>query len=220
MLTALAQDPNERFDLVRPDGTPLGRTKTRAEVHRDGDWHRAVHIWIAGRREHGDPFLLFQRRGLGKDTWPGALDVTVGGHFGAGEALREVLRESVEEIGVEVTEPDLDYLGTRRAIYEGDGVRDYEIQEVFLRRDDRPLSEYLPHPVELAALVRVPLAPLLDVLAGDRDSLSGEFIAPGSVETAVATVHRGEFIATIDRYFYRVAIAAAARLRGSRHVAI
>src|SRR5688572_13467258 len=38
--SAIAQDPNEPFDVIHADGTPTGRVKTRAEIHRDGDWHR------------------------------------------------------------------------------------------------------------------------------------------------------------------------------------
>src|SRR5215211_8527831 len=96
---SLAQDPTERFDVVNADGTPTGRTKARRDVHRDGDWHRAVHVWIAGIGRDGEPFLLFQRRGPEKDTWPNRLDETVGGHYRAGEQLRDSLREVEEEIG-------------------------------------------------------------------------------------------------------------------------
>ena len=89
----MPQDPSERFDVVLADGTPTGRTKARALVHRDGDWHRAVHVWIAGVGGDGEPFLLLQRRGLGKDTCPGRLDVTAGGDRRAGEGVDLTLRE-------------------------------------------------------------------------------------------------------------------------------
>ncbi len=75
----LAQDPSEPFDVITAAGTPTGRVKSRAEVHRDGDWHRAIHVWVAGVDEHGVPFLTVQRRSLHKDTWPGRFDATVGG---------------------------------------------------------------------------------------------------------------------------------------------
>ena len=45
---APAQDPNEPFDVIRADGLPTGRVKARDAVHRDGDWHRAIHVWVAG----------------------------------------------------------------------------------------------------------------------------------------------------------------------------
>lgn len=36
----------EYFDLLDENGNKTGKTKLRNEVHRDGDWHKAVHIWI------------------------------------------------------------------------------------------------------------------------------------------------------------------------------
>ena len=217
----LPQDPRERFDVVLPDGTPTGRTKARAEVHRDGDWHRSVHVWVAGIGEDGAGFLLFQRRGLGKDTWPGRLDATVGGHYRAGEGLAEALREVKEEIGVAVAEEGLRRLGLRVCVNETEpGVRDHELQDVFLLRDDRLLTDYRPEPAELAGLVRFPLLPLLDLLAGTRNRVTAESIAPGTTTITPAEIGQRDFIPTVDRYFYRVAVAAGLALRGEAHVAV
>ncbi len=220
-VSELAQDPAERFDLVRADGSPLGRTKARADVHRDGDWHRSVHVWVSGLGEDGAPFLLAQRRGPTKDTWPGRLDATVGGHYRAGEGLDDALREVEEEIGVAVSRHDLRRLGVRLCANESEaGIRDHELQDVFLLRDDRPLPEYRPHPIELAALIRLPIAPLLDLLDGERRSMGAEAFAPGSCAVTTLTIMPADFIPTVDRYFYRVGIAALAALRGDRHVAV
>ncbi|MGI8964105.1 MAG: NUDIX domain-containing protein, partial [Thermomicrobiales bacterium] len=59
---SFAQDPEELFDVVNADGSPAGIVKRRADVHRDGDWHRAIHIWVYGANDRG-PFLLMNRRG-------------------------------------------------------------------------------------------------------------------------------------------------------------
>jgi hypothetical protein len=32
------------FDILDSDGRPTGVTKRRGDVHRDGDWHGALHI--------------------------------------------------------------------------------------------------------------------------------------------------------------------------------
>jgi UDP-glucose 4-epimerase len=155
-----AQDPDERFDVVDEDGRPTGRVKRRADVHRDGDWHRAVHVWVAGRGPDAQAFLLFQRRGLGKDTWPGRLDATVGGHLRAGEDVRQALREVEEEIGVVADPTVLLPLGRRRVVHEHAGVSDRELQDVLLLVDDRPLTAYRPQRAEVAALVRFDLRDL------------------------------------------------------------
>lgn len=36
----------EYFDALDENGNLTGVKKLRKEVHRDGDWHRTVHIWI------------------------------------------------------------------------------------------------------------------------------------------------------------------------------
>jgi isopentenyldiphosphate isomerase len=217
---ALAQNPDELFDVVTYDGRPTGVTKRRADVHRDGDWHRAIHVWITGIDDAG-PFLTFQRRSMGKDTHPGKFDATVGGHLGAGESVAEALREIEEEIGISVLLADLRFVGNRICIAEPDtGVIDHELQDIFLLRDDRPLTVYRPNPAELAAIVRCPLEPLLDFLIGERDAVPATWITPESnvIESGVATAH--DFILRHDRYVYRVAIAAERFLAGERHIAV
>lgn len=216
---AVAQDPDEPFDLLRPDGTPTGQTKARALVHRDGDWHRAVHIWVAGI-DQGGPFLLFQRRNARKDTWPGWLDVAVGGHLRAGEGIAETFREIEEEIGICATPDAARWLGTRQCFSEAEpGIHDRELQEVFLLRDDRPLTDYRPNPSELSALVRFSLPALLDFLADAASAIEASTLATNGT-TTVMTYTPGDFIPTNDRYPLRVALAAQRVLRGEPDVTI
>ena len=100
-------DPqDELFDVLDENGCPTGARKARGAVHRDGDWHGALHIWVGGIATGGRPFALFQRRSRSKDTWPGALDVAVGGHLRAGETLADAIREAEEEIGLVVAMED------------------------------------------------------------------------------------------------------------------
>lgn len=217
---SLAQDPNELFDVVTSAGEPTGIVKRRADVHRDGDWHRAVHVWVVGIDERG-PFLTFQRRSLAKDTLPGKLDATVGGHFRAGESLAETLREVEEEIGLAVDPGDLHYAGMRICVHDGDpGPRDHELQEVFFLRDDRPLTVFRPSPAELAGLIRVGLGDLMDLLAGKRERIDAIAIATGSLEIVPAEIGMADLPQRVDRYAYRVAIAAQRFLAGERHYSV
>ena len=172
-----AQDPAELFDVVNEDGSPTGIVKRRADVHRDGDWHRAVHIWVYGVDNDG-PYLLFNLRSRLKDTYPLCLDVTVGGHLGAGETVEDAFREVHEEIGIEAQPDLLEAHGTRKAI--GDVER--ELQDVFLYREDRPLAEYRPNPAELEGLVKMRL---VDALAMYSEAVS-------QVEAVVLRAERGQ----------------------------
>ena len=220
MTPGAAQDPDEIFDVVTFDGVATGAQKRRADIHRDGNWHRAIHVWMISEIE-GVQYLHVQRRSMAKDTSPGRLDPTVGGHLNAGETWREAIRETEEEIGLRVTADDLVYAGTRRGIGEGEpGIIDHEIQDVFLVRCDMPLDAYRLNAHEVSALVRLAIDDLLALFAGETDaipaiSFDGEtgLIAPMQVE-------RHEFGKQLDRYLYRVAIAARSYLAGDRHFSI
>jgi len=216
-----AQDPDEPFDIITADGMPTGRVKPRAEVHRDGDWHRAIHVWVTGLDDQGAPFLTLQRRSPHKDTWPSRYDATVGGHYRAGETLAETVREVEEEIGIVPAPRELRPLGVRVWANEAQpGVIDREIQDVFLLRDDRSLEDFRPNPAELAALVRFSLKTLVPFLAGGGFQIDGESLAPGATRAEPIIARMDDFIPTVDRYFLRIAIAAQHVLRGERYVAI
>lgn len=220
-VVGVAQDPDEPFEVVTAAGRGTGLIKARAEVHRDGDWHRAIHVWIAGRDNAGEPFLIFQRRGSLKDTWPDHFDATVGGHVRAGESWEETLREVDEEIGISIQGLTLLALGRRLCANEAsDGIIDREVQEVFLLIDDRPLGDYRPNPVELSGLVRFPLMALIAFLAGEETHVQGESIAAGANSTELVLVEPDDFIPTVDNYCLRMAIAVANVLRGDRYVMI
>lgn len=205
-------NPDELFDVLDVYGRATGRTKRRADVHRDGDWHRAFHCWVLDESE--SRALLFQRRGAHKDTWPSKLDVTVGGHYAHGETLRDVVREAEEEIGRAVALDDLIHLGTRVAVGGmEDGVDDREIQDVFLWRSDAPLASYRPQPVEVTALERVALADALALFDGSVREVASRVLLPTG-ELRDGRVSRDDFVPTLDRYFYRVAVAADLAARG------
>jgi isopentenyldiphosphate isomerase len=214
-----AQDPNELFDVVTWDGKPTGIQKRRADVHRDGDWHQAIHVWVMGRDHDGD-FLILQRRSMAKDTSPGMLDPTVGGHLGAGESIEVALRESEEEIGITILPTNVAYAGARRAVNEEPGVRDRELQQVYFHRRDEPLDTYRPNPAELDALVRVEIIDVLRVFRGESTEAPVQVLDATSLETGVASASRQELSRSWDRYLYRVAIAARQFLDGEDYFSV
>ncbi|VYS51548.1 unnamed protein product [Arabidopsis thaliana] len=72
----------------------------RGEVHRDGDYHRAVHVWIFVETTQQ---LLLQLRSDDKDSWPGQWDISSAGHISAGDtSLLSAQRELEEELGVKL----------------------------------------------------------------------------------------------------------------------
>lgn len=181
------------FDVLDAEGVPTGRRKRRGDVHRDGDWHAALHIWVGGLDEQGRPFVLLQRRSQTKDTWPGALDVAVGGHFRAGETLADTAREVEEEIGLQVSAESLVRLG-RRFAYAAT-VPDNELQESFALRSDRPLEAYRLHPDEVDAIVQLPLDAALALFEGRSSTVQGLELSRGGGERRTVTIDLEDFAA-------------------------
>jgi isopentenyldiphosphate isomerase len=165
---------DEILDVFDERGWLVG-TKRRGDVHRDGDWHRAFHLWVVTPAG-----VLFQRRAASKASWPGYLDASAAGHLIAGEAVRDGLREVEEELGAAYAFDDLASLGVHRvADAERSGIVNRELQHVFAVRDDRPLDAWVEFDrVELDGLVLVDhdgFATLVTALAandGDGDGVA------------------------------------------------
>lgn len=102
---------DELIDVLARDGSPTGVLKLKSEVHRDGDWHRSVHLWIITP----DNRILLQRRAATKESHPRMWDISVAGHLSAGEgAIDAAQREAAEELGLWIDRAGLVPLGTVR----------------------------------------------------------------------------------------------------------
>ena len=94
----------EYFDILDANGNMTGEVKLRHDVHRDGDWHKAVHIWIFNKSGE----VLLQRRSPNKDSYPNMLDISCAGHLSAGDSsIDGALRELEEELGLYVDKEEL-----------------------------------------------------------------------------------------------------------------
>jgi isopentenyldiphosphate isomerase len=204
----------------------LGLRKRRADVHRDGDWHRSLHCWVVGQNADGEPYVIFQRRSESKDTSPGKLDATVGGHLAAGESVEDALRESEEEIGLALSMSELLPLGVRQAAVDVEpGVKDYEIQFVFLHKSDMSLTDFAPNPAEVTALVAIPVADALELFTGKRTNISAKALCnqrchPNEAWVAEQRVRADDFVMQTDRYFYRMCVQTDLLYKDFPHISI
>jgi len=108
MLALVFPPPDNHGGFTEPKRTGTG--KARSDVHRDGDWHHSVHIWLLDSKQGK---VLVQRRSMNKDTNPGKLDVSAAGHIEVGDdSLDTALREIEEELGLHVLTKDLDLIFT------------------------------------------------------------------------------------------------------------
>ncbi len=176
--------------------------KTRADVHRDGDWHQVFHCWVIGREADGQPFLILQKRRDYLD-YPNKIDISAAGHLAAGETIRDGPRELEEELGLPVDYDDLIPLGRRVGIYRIGKFVDRQICHVFLYENNLPLEKYRYQPDEIAGLVKLPAQDALKLFSGQINCLMAPALGLGSAEVAIA---RADFIPSIDNYVMKILI--------------
>jgi isopentenyldiphosphate isomerase len=219
-----ASPPDELFDILNEDGSMTGNVKRRADVHRDGDWHRAFHLWIAGKSDEGASEVLFQRRSVRKDTWPRRLDVAVGGQFRAGETIHDVIREIDEEVGIAPRLDELVYVGMRRTESLNPAWQDREIQDVYVLILDAEWPRFAPNADEIESLLRVDAEQLLRLCRGEVARVNG-LVADVIADRQIGEWHRttiglDDFVPTKDGYLARGTMAAMRALSGDSNVTL
>ena len=146
---------DEYLDIVDENNRLTGQTKLKSEVHRDGDWHRASHIWIYNAHQE----LLFQLRSPDKDLFPDLWDIT-GGHVSAGESYEvAAVRELEEELGVSATVNDLTPLLIQKNKEIGN-----EYQKVFLLRCHQTVDTFRLQEEEVSDIRFISLSDLRNQL--------------------------------------------------------
>ena len=135
-------DPqDELFYRVDEADKVLGSIK-RGEAHHDASIiHRAAHLII----ENNEGKILLQKRTMTKDKYPGAWIDAVAGHVNYGSNyLDTIIREALEEIGLDVKKENIKEVGKLLFKAEAESeyvkcyklVADINIQELHLNADE------------------------------------------------------------------------------------
>jgi isopentenyldiphosphate isomerase len=128
------------IDVLDENGKPTGGKKSKQEIHLEGLWHNAAHIWIYNSKGE----ILFQLRAKDKDSYPGLLDISAAGHVDSGETpIQAALREAEEELGLKLTENDLKEVGIRKVSKYIPEIKwqNNEIDHVYLYKYDGDIND-------------------------------------------------------------------------------
>ena len=107
MSEVLVPRSGELLDVVDEYGQPTGEVVDKKTAHELGLRHRDVHVWITNGRG-----FLQQQRTWDKSIMPGAWDISVGAHVGAGESYVDAaVREVDEELGLRLPKERLIHIG-------------------------------------------------------------------------------------------------------------
>jgi isopentenyldiphosphate isomerase len=206
----------ETFDILDCRGMKTGEMISRDEAHRIGAWHGAFHCLVISNRGHAG-YALFQKRSLAKKIAPGKFDVSVGGHYTAGEdATIAGPREIREELGLEVGFAELVPLGRRVFVYGfTPDIKEYEFQDIFLLpRHIQPESLALQAD-ELDGVIEMELEQGIALFSGSTDQIEATLLRPDG-RSEGAAVKAGDFVPCLDNYYLKLLLLARRYFSGER----
>ena len=111
---------DELWQIYAPNGEPIlgagwKSAKDNPEVSGSSEIVGAVVVFLYRISDEGTLEFLWQKRGDGVSRYPGCNDISIGGHINLGESPIETsIREGFEEIGVSITEEDLEIVMERQ----------------------------------------------------------------------------------------------------------
>ena len=95
----------ELVDKLNNKYEPLNKVGERSEKIL-GEYNQIVHVWIMNDKKE----FLIQKRSLNKKVFPGMWSQT-GGGVDAGETISQgALRESKEELGIDISEDKIEFM--------------------------------------------------------------------------------------------------------------
>lgn len=137
---------HELIDLLNEQGQIVG-TVDKAVAHRDGLWHRSVHVWVLNEKNE----ILMQKRCEQKKFFPNHWDVSFAGHIGAGETSSiTAVREGEEELGIDLKESDLKFLFTIKEKFKWNNIQSNEFVDVYLMRTNLKVEDFKYQKEEVA----------------------------------------------------------------------
>lgn len=142
------------IDVLSSSGLRTGEILSRAEIHRLGKHHRAVHLYIFNSKNE----VLLQKRAQTVDHFPGLFGISVTGHVDAGEfSASTVRREVEEELGMNASDLRFDFLFSfyQEAVLNETYI-DRQFNDVYVSRADVNPELIRFDPMEVAEVKFVP----------------------------------------------------------------
>ena len=189
--------------------------KLKSEVHKFGLWHRVFSCVVIDSKSNT---VYFQKK---KDKLydfvrPNYIDISVGGHYIAGEKIEDGIREFKEETGQMISFNDLHPLGLRKSVFSIDNTYNCcEFQHVFLY-DFAGKSVYFDgSEKEIKSILEVDIDDFYQLLIGQTKTVVVQRSWPTMQDKECLTIRDIDpaFLSG-DQFLLRLVIAARRYVRG------
>ncbi|MPZ97390.1 MAG: NUDIX domain-containing protein [Propionibacteriales bacterium] len=150
-------------------------TDDKTTAHRQGMWHRTFSALAVNPTTHR---VLMQKKAPGRYGFdrPDYADITVGGHYEAGEDIPDGIREVHEELGLPVTYADLHPIGIRQAaVTLAPDYVEREFQHWHLLPLDVDLDAIPLADAEVTGVVEIDLDDAIRLADGDRHTIPARY---------------------------------------------
>jgi hypothetical protein len=198
--------------LTPPTFAKSGVTKTLGQAWADEDWIGTFNLWIV--QSQPAPSIIYQIRSPKSNWAPSKLDVTDGGHYQAGEEIRDGLREISEELGINYDFQKLISLGRKMHVSpDTQSHMRHNLVDIFLIQDDRPLSTYKLQESEVYAVCSCPISQLIMVHTqpGYKFKVT---IVKSDKTTEQVEVNKESFPFNWDNYHFKIALLGDRYFKG------
>ncbi len=141
---------DEYIDVATKQGKLTGKKELKSIVHQNGLYHHTAHLWLYTKDKH----ILLAQRSAKKTICPLLWDVSVAGHIDADELPKQAaVRETSEEIGLHLSEEDLELIGVYECFQNYDnGLIDNEFHNTFIAELKVNISELNLQETEVEAV--------------------------------------------------------------------
>lgn len=182
-------------------------------VHRNGIWHRVFTCQIFNSR---DNCVYFQKKAPNRYSFsrPDYVDISVGGHYKAGENIEDGIREIYEETGLsDIKFQDLISIGIRQtASTIAENYIANEFQHVYLLDYKGDFSDLLKENEETSGFVKLDIDDVLNLLICQKTSIKGEFafLRDKTVTVESVDITLNDFVPSylrVDQFMLRLIVA-------------
>lgn len=208
------------IDIFNDRYEPVG-TEDKKTAHAKGLWHRTFSALAINPTTQR---VFLQKKAPGRYSFdrPDYADITVGGHYHAGEAIPDGVREIREELGLPVAYGDLHPIGLRQtAVTLAPDYIEHEFQHWHLIPLDVALEDIPLADAEVSGLVDIALHDAIALAGGDADTVPARYATrtDTGLECREATLTTADFIPNylmLDQLYLRLFVAARRFCIGER----